>query len=76
MSRLLSNCCDAVTINGRCQDCKENSGTYIEYDCELCQDTGEVTTMEQVYPNEPHMAPIGTEKCMCKMVEDDWEPND
>lgn len=31
--------------------------------CETCGGTGEVTTMEAVYPNEPHMAPIGSAPC-------------
>ena len=35
--------------------------------CEFCGGTGEVTTMEQVYPNEPHYAPIGTAKCICQL---------
>lgn len=34
-----------------------------EEDCPDCGGTGEVTVMERVYPNEPHMAPIGTAKC-------------
>lgn len=36
--------------------------------CLDCGGTGEVTTMERVYPNEPHMAPIGTMKCHCQVV--------
>lgn len=35
--------------------------------CEHCGGTGEVTTMEQVYPNEPHYAPIGTRDCICTL---------
>jgi hypothetical protein len=42
-----------------------------KYDCETCQDTGEVDTMEAVYPNEPHMAPIGTGRCPDCTGEDD-----
>lgn len=34
-----------------------------EVECEECGGTGEVTVMEIVYPNEPHMAPIGSEVC-------------
>lgn len=34
-----------------------------ENECDECGGTGEVTTMEQVYANEPHMAPIGTRPC-------------
>lgn len=35
--------------------------------CEHCLGEGEVTAMERVWPNEPHMAPIGTEKCICRL---------
>lgn len=34
--------------------------------CGHCGGTGEVTVDEQVYPGEPHMAPIGTRTCVCK----------
>lgn len=34
--------------------------------CPDCGGSGEVTTMEQVYANEPHMAPIGTRPCHCQ----------
>lgn len=37
--------------------------------CEYCGGTGEVSTMEQVYPGEPHMADVGTEKCICQITE-------
>ena len=40
-----------------------------EGECAECGGTGEVDAMEQVYPNEPHMAPIGTQKCICKVEE-------
>ena len=33
--------------------------------CKLCGGTGEVESMEKVWPNEPHMAAIGTKKCIC-----------
>lgn len=40
--------------------------------CETCGGTGEVTTMERVYPNEPHEAPIGSAPCPdCSSREDD-----
>lgn len=35
--------------------------------CAECLGTGEVTTMEAVYPNEPHQAPIGTKPCICQL---------
>lgn len=31
--------------------------------CSTCGGTGIVATMERVYPNEPHMAPIGESPC-------------
>jgi hypothetical protein len=45
-------------------------------DCEECGGTGEVRTMEQVYPNEPHMADIGSQPCICTIVEDDGDDYD
>lgn len=47
-----------------------------EEECETCGGTGVVTTMERVYPNEPHMAPIGEEPCPdCsdKGIDSDYE---
>lgn len=41
------------------------------YDCDECNDTGEVTTVEAVYPGEPHVAPIGARKCSCQEYEED-----
>lgn len=41
-------------------------GTYAEgYEkiCSTCDGSREVTTMERVYPGEPHEAPIGTARC-------------
>lgn len=40
-------------------------------DCEFCGGTGEVETMERVYPGEPIMAPIGTARCSCTITNDD-----
>lgn len=31
--------------------------------CTTCMDTGEVSRLERVYPNEPHMADVGTGPC-------------
>lgn len=51
--------------------------TKCEKECEVdevcaeCLGTGEVTTMEYVYPGEPHMAPIGTKPCLCQIKEPD-----
>lgn len=41
--------------------------------CEFCGGEGEVTTMEYVYPGEPHMAPIGTRTCICKLKINEYE---
>ncbi len=40
-----------------------------EETCELCGGEGEITTMEQVWPGEPHYAPIGTQRCLCQIPE-------
>lgn len=37
----------------------ENDGDV----CEMCGGSGEVDCMESVYPNEPHMAMVGIQKC-------------
>lgn len=42
-----------------------------KFNCEMCEDTGEVTVDEQVYPGEPHTAPIGTRKCICQLPDED-----
>lgn len=39
--------------------------------CPICLGTGEETVYEQVYPNEPHMAYIGTRKCLCQLPDPD-----
>ena len=41
------------------------------YECEFCEDTGEVTVDEYVYPGEPHTAPIGSRKCVCRLPDPD-----
>lgn len=44
--------------------------------CTECNGTGEVTTMERVYPDAGSpSAPIGTEKCRCQIRDED-ESND
>lgn len=52
-----------------CSKCKKECD--VEDVCEYCLGTGETTEMERVYPNEPHMAPIGTRKCECQIREND-----
>lgn len=49
--------------------------------CGSCGGSGEVTTMEYVYPGEPHMAPVGIAPCRCRWddddePEDDWDDDD
>ena len=43
--------------------------------CEYCGGTGEVDVMESVYPNEPHQALVGTQKCICQLHEEDEYDN-
>lgn len=52
-----------------CAKCKKECD--VEEICALCDGTGEVTTMETVWAGEPHTAPIGTEKCICQLKEED-----
>lgn len=47
-----------------------------EFNCDICEDTGETTTMEQVYAGEPHVAPIGTQVCVCQIHEREYEPDE
>lgn len=59
-SQKKSICCNADMIGGvQCVTC----GADGREECETCGGTGEVGTMEQVYPGEPHMANVGTENC-------------
>lgn len=57
-----------------CKQCKRECET--EEVCADCLDTGEVAEMDYVYPGEPHMAPIGTRKCICQLREKDEDDND
>lgn len=61
----LSNCCSAKIINEDiCSDCKEHCSPDI---CDECGGKNgnheDISTMEAVYPNEPHMADIGSRPC-------------
>lgn len=50
-----------------------------EEKCEECGGYGYVSVMERVYPNEPHMAPTGEErcpKCNSRNYEDDFDNRD
>ncbi len=77
----ISKCCKVeaeyvyndVNDGYMCPKCKKIC--EIEEVCAWCLGTGEVVTSEQVYPNEPHMADIGTRVCSCQEQDedDDWE---
>lgn len=82
----VSNCCQAALVedykdNPRdhhdpieiytCAKCHKEC--EVEEVCALCDGTGEVTTSEAVYAGEPHMADIGTERCICQLREDDYD---
>lgn len=65
----ISKCCKVEVLDdglgGKeaifCPKCEEPCER--EEVCAECLGSGEVTTMERVYPNEPHMAPVGSEPC-------------
>ena len=57
-------------ILAQSEDAKILSGEInLEEPCSVCGGTGEVEVMERVYPGEPHIAPIGSQKCMCILKE-------
>jgi len=39
--------------------------------CEHCGGDGEVACMDYVYDGEPHMAMVGSQKCICQIDEDE-----
>ena len=43
-----------------------------EYECDSCNDTGERTVDES--DGEGHYAPTGTQKCICRIDVDTYEP--
>lgn len=47
-----------------------------EFNCDICEDTGETTVMETVYAGEPHQAPTGTQTCICRLHEEDDNQED
>ena len=74
----ISKCCRSEVIEKdsildeestylECSKC--HGACEVEEVCMHCYGTGEITTMERVYPNEPHMADIGTRKCHCQVNE-------
>lgn len=59
--------------SGICKECYDEEATP-EYDCEYCEDTGEVDVMEYVWKGDPHMAPTGTRRCPhCCPSDDDYD---
>lgn len=44
--------------------------------CAECMGTGEVASMERVYPGEHHMASIGTRICDCKKLTTNIDDNE
>lgn len=55
---------------------RNRGGAVEDEECEYCGGTGEITTWEQVWPGEPHTAPIGTQTCICQLKdEDDHDPD-
>ena len=45
--------------------------TLLEQTCpfDLCDGSGEVLSSEQVWSGEPHYAPVGVRKCLCRVPE-------
>lgn len=75
----VSACCKAEVREVTAGDESATQCTSCERACDVaevcvhCLGTGEVTTMERVYPGEPHMAPIGTEPCICQKKNHDHD---
>ncbi len=68
----MNNTCEhQCTSNCRRVGCNCECGEYHEDVCPDCGGTGEVTTMDRVYLGEPHMAPVGTEKCHCQIRDEE-----
>lgn len=40
-------------------------------ECSICDGEGEIPIMSRVYANEPHMADLDTEPCICQIHEPD-----
>lgn len=49
--------------------------THANPECIYCGGTGEVSTMEAVYANEPHMADVGSAPCECT-IDDSYDEDD
>jgi hypothetical protein len=64
IEQTLSACCDAPLIGDtQCEACGGDGREVCEYCGGVDGEHEDVTTMEQVYPGEPHMADIGTAPC-------------
>lgn len=75
----ISKCCKAYLIEDSVINPRDHHDSHPIYVCSKCNKeceaicatcwgTGEINTMEKVYPGEPHEAPIGTQKCPdCKI---------
>jgi len=61
---------DSISFVGKPKELMDFIGSLI---CEYCYGMGWGSTMERVYSNEPHMAPIGEERCICQYSEPDYE---
>lgn len=44
-----------------------------EGECVDCGGTGEIAVEDKVYPDEPYTGSVGTEKCACKIRDDEDE---
>jgi len=77
MVRVQSYCCASPLVDGvRCLNCGQDDNTWFDKVCETCGGEGEITTMEQVYPGEPHMAPVGSRPCPdCQRKDEDDDFN-
>jgi len=47
-----------------------------KFNCDTCEDTGEVRVMGYVYPGEPHMADVDTAPCPDCHHEEEFDLND
>lgn len=47
-----------------------------QYNCDLCEDTGVVTTFEPIESDSPNLAPVAERICDCQLGEEDWRVNE
>lgn len=60
---------DKKTLEGWFEDRSGKQGEA----CEFCLGMGIIDTDECVYPGEPHMAPVGTQKCLCRIDLEEYD---